>query len=605
MPSSLVRRSIWGIGAAILLAVLIAFLLPAIASTRIVRDRIALEMSSWSGYEVSIGAPPEIEIWPTFRAILTDVRLSPWQSPSGPPAIAAERVEIELSALAALRGNVVFSTARFVNPTLHIEQTANSAYMPEFPGGGRIAASIAEARRALAKSEESSDLPSDPFGTVEIRGGRIALHEDGQVTDIVTGIAGKFDWPGLNKAGALSATGLWRGETVKIDLASENPLSLFAGGAAPLTVNFSAAPASGSFTGSAKLTRNGYLDGDAKLSIPSVGRVSEWMGAHLSPVSPRGAVVFTSRIVADAARVKFENAALSLDENRGTGALNVELEPSRPEMSGSLAFDGIDLGSLLSAFTPLTITGEDDPEQADLSSALDVDLRLSAETAVAGAIKLANVAATVQVRDGLTVFDVSDATAFGGAVQASVRFDRKPEGPHAEMRLLASNVDGGALAGAAGMTRLVPVGQGMISVILKGPGTSWKSILENADGSITASFGQGALAGLDLAGLLARVKEGGFFALDEVSKGNLPISGIELKANVADGVARIEKAEARATGHTLWLKGIIPYVGRGLALTGGVAPTVKGARGGTASFFVGGSWSAPFISPVVPDRPTE
>jgi AsmA protein len=386
---------------------------------------------------------------------------------------------------------------------------------------------------------------------------------------------------------------------VKIDLASEKPLSLLAGGAAPLALNVTAPPATASFRGSAKLGPNGYLDGEAKLSTPSVRRLSEWSGARLPPVSPRGAIVFTSRIVGDAARVKFENVSLSLDENRGTGAFNVEFEPGRPQLSGSLAFDGIDLGSLLSAFTPLTLVADDGAERADLSGALDVDLRLSAETAVAGAIKLANVAATVQVRDGLTVFDVSDATAFGGIVQAGVRFDRKPGADQAEMRLLASNVDGGALAGAAGMTRLVPIGQGTISVILKGRGASWESILEDADGSISATFGQGALAGLDLTGLLARVKQGGFFAFAEVSKGNLPVSGVELKATVADGVARIEKAEARATGHTLWLKGIVPYLGRGLALSGGVTPTVKGAEGGSASFFVGGSWSAPFISPIV------
>ncbi|WP_353646008.1 AsmA family protein [Mesorhizobium sp. WSM2239] len=608
MPSPIVRRSIWGIGIAVLLAVLIALLLPTIASTRIVRDRIALEMSSWSGYRVSIGAPPEIEVWPTFRAILTDVRLSPWQSSSGPPVIAAERVEIELSALAALRGNVVFSNARFVNPTLHIERTANGAYMPELPGGGRIAASIARARNAIAEdSGEPRHLPSDPFGTVEISGGRIALHQSGQVTDIVTGIAGKVDWPAFDRAGSLSASGLWRGETVKIDLASENPLPLFAGGAAPLTANIAAAPATVSFTGSAKLARNGYLDGDAKLSIPSVTRAAEWFGSHMPSVSPVGEVAFTSRIVADAARVKFENVALSLDQNRGVGALNLEFEPRRPALSGSLAFDGIDLGSLLSVFTPLTLAFDGDAEEAeaDLSSVLDIDLRLSAERAVAGTIKLANVAATVQVKDGLTVFDVSDAAAFGGIVQASVRFDRKQDGPYAEMRLLASNIDGGALVSAAGMTKLVPIGQGTISMILKGPGASWESILENANGSISARFGQGALAGLDLAGLLTRVKKGGFFALDEVSKGTVPISGAEFKAAVVDGVARIEKAEARATGHTLWLKGIVPYVGRGLALSGGITSTVEGAQDGNAAFFVGGSWSAPFISPVIPSQPAE
>jgi AsmA protein len=223
---------------------------------------------------------------------------------------------------------------------------------------------------------------------------------------------------------------------------------------------------------------------------------------------------------------------------------------------------------------------------------------------MAGSVNLADVAATVQVKNRLAVLDLSDATAFGGTIQAGIRFDAGSGLPQAEMRLLASGVDAGALASAAGMTRLVPVGQGAVSVILKGPGASWASILENASGSISANVGQGALSGLDLAGLLDRIKRGGFFALDEVSKGTLPIAGAEFKASVANGVARIEKAEARAAGgQRLWLQGIVPYVGRGLALSGGVTPTGQDAA--PATFFVGGSWNAPFISPVVPTRQTE
>ncbi|UDL92143.1 hypothetical protein LGH82_13475 [Mesorhizobium sp. PAMC28654] len=45
MPSSLIRRGIWAIGAAVIVAVLVVAALPLIASTRIVRDRIAWEMS--------------------------------------------------------------------------------------------------------------------------------------------------------------------------------------------------------------------------------------------------------------------------------------------------------------------------------------------------------------------------------------------------------------------------------------------------------------------------------------------------------------------------------------------------------------------------------
>ena len=122
------------------------------------------------------------------------------------------------------------------------------------------------------------------------------------------------------------------------------------------------------------------------------------------------------------------------------------------------------------------------------------------------------------------------------------------------MRLLASEIDGGAFAAAAGMTRFVPVGRGTVSVILKGHGSTWDALLENANGSISASFGQGALSGFDVDGLLDAAQEGGFFALDEVS-GGLPIDALDFKASVSDGVATIEKAEARSPLHRIAFPG--------------------------------------------------
>ncbi|TIT07070.1 MAG: AsmA family protein, partial [Mesorhizobium sp.] len=142
------------------------------------------------------------------------------------------------------------------------------------------------------------------------------------------------------------------------------------------------------------------------------------------------------------------------------------------------------------------------------------------------------------------VFDISDASAFGGNIQSSLRFDRKPEGTQVEIRLLASDVDGGAFATAAGMTRLVPVGTATVSVILKGPGRSWNSIFENADGSVSATVGPGALTRLNLPAFLKHTEQGGFFALDDVADGTLPIDGAEIKASISKGVARLDKAEA-------------------------------------------------------------
>jgi AsmA protein len=218
---------------------------------------------------------------------------------------------------------------------------------------------------------------------------------------------------------------------------------------------------------------------------------------------------------------------------------------------------------------------------------------------------MTEVAATAQVKNGLAVLDISDATAFGGTVQAGIRLDHNGDVDLAELRMLATDIDGAILGAATGMTELTPTGRGTISIILKGPARSWNSLLENADGSLSANFGAGELKGVDLPAFLKRAAQGGFFALNEVAKGSLPITSAELKAGIANGVVRIEKAEAKADGRDIWLSGLVPYVGGGLALSGKIFPS--GADRATvapeAAFFVGGSWSIPFISPILQAPP--
>ncbi len=609
MPSSLIRRGVWAIGLAVIVIALIVAALPLIASTRIVRDRIAWEMSAWSGFRVTIDGAPRIEVWPNFRAILTDVTLSQWTETDAPPVIEAERVEVDLSAMAALRGDVVFSTARLVRPTIRVRRTANGFFLPAIPSGGRITRSIDTARAVINADPAKPDLsklPSDPFGTVEFRDGRMVASVGGKDVEILSSLTGHASWAAMNSDATLSATGIWRGETVTVDVASPKPLVLFAGGAAPITLSFKAAPATFSFDGSASMSDNAYFDGEAKFTAPSLRRTLEWLQTGIAPGAAIGSVSVSSKVTATAGRVKFGNTAVALDNNPGMGALDFSFSEALPVISGTLAFDTLDLRAFLSAFTPVAPAGEAGPGKIDTSFAdrINVDLRLSAAHATAGAIQLADVAATAQVKNGLAVFDISDASAFGGNIQSSLRFDREPDGTQVEIRLLASDIDGGAFATAAGMTRLVPVGRGTVSVILKGPGTAWDSIFENADGSVTATFGPGALSGLNLPAFLKHTEQGGFFALDDVADGTLPIDGAEIKASISKGVARLDKAEANSAKYKIWLSGIASYAGRGLALSGGIiqpgqaATQTNGQGPNQSSFFVGGTWSTPFISPI-------
>ncbi|MGS1095031.1 AsmA family protein [Aquamicrobium terrae] len=617
MTSSWIRRGLWALGIAAVAAALAVAALPYVASNRIVRDRIAWEMSRWTGYRVTISGAPKIEVWPQLNAVLAQVTLSRWSDPEQQPVIYAERVEIGLAAMAALRGEVVFSSTRLIRPTIKVERTASGLYLPPMPDSGSIGRSLEMARamvKAGAAEPDPARMPA-AIGNVEIRDGRIVTAVNGKDSEILSGLSARANWPEPGGPATLSASAIWRGESVTIDAASQKPLLLASGVTAPLSFSVKAAPANLSFDGKIGLAANAFIDGDAKFQAPSLRRVLEWTGTHMANATTVAAISVSSHVLGEAERAKFDNAQIMLDKNPGTGALDLAFgETGRPVLSGTLAFETLDLGPFVSAFTPLVAPAEAAGNAGDiettLAGLLNLDLRLSAAKATAGAIPLTELAATVQVKDGLSVFDVSDAGAFGGNIQTGIRFDRKPGGTQAEMRLLASDINGAAFGAAVGMTRLMPTGKGTISVILKGPGKGWHSVMESADGSISATFGPGTLSGLDLAAFIRRNGEGGFFPLDDVDDGSVPIDGAELKASVAKGVVRIEKAQANHGGSRLWLTGIMPYAGRGLALTGGIAsqqpPAAANGESGEAPapppnqtlFFVGGSWTAPFISPI-------
>lgn len=610
MPTPLLRRSLWALAVAVGLVAAVALALPYVASTRLVRDRIAEEMSEWSGLDVAIGAAPEVSVWPDLQANLTGVTMSLPGSPGNPPTVTAERVEVELSALAALGGGIDFSRARFIRPTIRIEGKVEAAAgTPALPPGGRIAQAIETARSIVAENRAAPDagrLPAEDFGAVEFSDGRIVAVASGTETEVVTDLAGRIGWEMLNGRASATATGVWRGEQFTIDLGSANPLLFFGGAATPVTASLKSTLASLSFDGTASLGENPYVEGRMSFSAPSAKKILEWSRTGLLHEQATGAVAMESRVLGSAERLRFEDAQITLDGKPARGALDLLLTGRLPMVSGTLAFDTLDLRAFLSAFTPLEPAVGTGPGiiDADFASRLNLDLRLSAARATAGTIGLAEVAATARVDEGLAAFDISDASAFGGTIQAGLRFDRKAAGTQVEMRLLASDVDGGAFGAAAGMTRLVPIGRGTVSVILKGGGETWNTLLSHANGSFSASFGQGALSGIDLEGLLARSREGAPFTLDEVAKDASPIDALELKANIANGITTIEKAEVRSPLHRITLAGAAPLAGGELNLSGTAEPPPQAAAQATepaaaATFQVGGRWSAPIITPAV------
>jgi AsmA protein len=603
-----VRKGLWIGGGVVVALALFLVALPYIASTQIVRDRIALELSAWSGYRVTLDGAPEIDVWPSFQAHFNGVTFSTWGDANHTPVLSAERVDIELSALSALGGHVVFSSARLVRPTLHV--AADSFYMPASPQSGRLLHSIDTARAVVARDPSNPDLralPGDAFGTIEFSDGRIVTAGQGADEELASSLTGRLEWPTLDRSARFSATGIWRGESVALELSAEQPLLLFSGGPSKVKLSLGAAPVTLSYEGTAGLTAQPFFQGELAFATPSLRRMLEWSRTESAAGTAIGSLAVTGQVAGDVNRLKFEDTEIVLDGSPGVGVVELSLGSRVPTISGTLAFEKLDLRSFLSVFTP----ARDGSDVIDTMFAerVGLDLRLSAAHAIAGSVELSEVAATVQVKEGLAAFDISDAAAFGGMLQAGIRFDRKAEGNLAEIRLLGEDMDGAELARALGWSRLVPAARVAFSATLKGPADGWHAFAAGAGGTLSASVSQGSVSGFDLAAFRQRAQAAGFFPFAEVANGSLAIGGGELKASVAGGLVRIEKAEVRADRTVIGIAGLVPYLEGGLALSGSVLVERSGEAATSwvpeAGFFVGGSWRAPFIYPTPPMPPYE
>jgi len=598
MPSVTVRRSIWALAAAIVLAGAVFAATPYIASTRIVRDRIAAEISAWSGFKVDIGAPPEIEVWPRLRTVLTNVTFSDRDAPSAGAVGKVERMEIELSPLAAMRGDAVFKAARLVRPSLILGNDANGGLLGVFAGKGRIGTAVERTRAALAENPQSPGLPAQPFGSVQVSEGQVFITRDGKTEPLVTNIDASLAWPAFDTAGSFAGRGAWRGETVSVDLRSAAPLMLLAGGTAPLRVSIESAPLSASFDGTAKVGGTPFLDGKASFSAVSLERLAGWTGVDLGGWQALRSIALSATVLGDPRRLKLDQAELQLDGDRAHGAVELNFAKPAPSISGSLAFERLKLDGLLKALMPLAAGAAEEELRRVL-----LDLRLSAGLASLGGFDMSDAAATVKIEKDSATFDILDATAFEGELRGGLRMVRGANGTVTEVNATASGINGGAFGSAMGMTLMVPNGRGSVSLALKGDGSDFASILRTGEGHVSAHFGPGALLRFDLPAFMELYGKGGFFPLDQAADGSLEVDRVALDARMADGVVSIDKAEARFDGRILSASGLASYAGSGLSLTGSIdqaMPDGGGSESPEASFFVGGSWSAPFISASAP-----
>ncbi|OYR15184.1 AsmA family protein [Brucella thiophenivorans] len=616
------------------LATLLA-IIPFIVSTDAIRIRVAQEISAWTGYSVELREAPRLRVFPVLRASLDGVTLSKLSDQGAKPFMTANRIEVELSPLDALMGRLSFSETQIVRPNFNLGGTVNnfSGLLDAIASSnGRLGTAI-RAQRALQQNgaddtTRAAQQASQPFGRVVIRDGIIAFNdpdsqEEPKEDQQITKVNATLEWPRTSSAATLRGSAQWRGEATQFNLTAAQALPLLAGGNSDLNASFTSNPVNIIFDGKANISNNRFFEGSLSAKTPNLSKSVRWLG--LPPIAGSteiGAFSLDSTITSTPQRLKFDNVEMTTDESPAKGVIEIGFEQDTPAVTGTLAFDKLDLRRLFSIFVPLPVSqarspSERDPsEQDNINTSFidraELDLRLSAQTATAGPVAMTGVAAAVQIRGGRAMFDIGDAKAFNGILQANLQLVRDLKTATGELRFNASDIDSSQLFAALGFDKPFINGKGNVSLFMKGPANRWSGLLTNAQGNVSVELNNGQMQGFSVQDFLTKAQSQGFFALERQENVSLAFNRLDLKANLSDGVATLENARLATNDGTLSLAGIVPFVDRSLALSGEVIfpdsqpPQQQNTDGQQAEttpskpplhFFVGGSWDRPFISP--------
>ena len=197
-----------------------------------------------------------------------------------------------------------------------------------------------------------------PSPLADVRLGRMAIR-DGIIsyTDERTGrkeelskVVASFDWTTTSQMAAGDGSFIWRGEPVEFNGSIDAPLGLLAGGSSTVRFAFSATPLRLAFTGNALQLDGTQLEGDIKLTTPSVRRVVEWMGRpHRHRCDPWQRARSRARSTGSAPRFR---SPMRLSNSMATPPR--ARFPRRSErrsfgVSGTLAFDSFDLSPYIEA----------------------------------------------------------------------------------------------------------------------------------------------------------------------------------------------------------------------------------------------------------------
>ncbi|OBZ92794.1 hypothetical protein ADU59_25500 [Pararhizobium polonicum] len=583
---------------ALILTVLFKVALPLFISTASVKSNMEQVLSSWTGARANIAGDPYISFWPHPVLTLRSVTFEGGDATAPELLAKADAIAAGFDILAALRGAPVFYDFRLVNPVFKVERRADGSF--NWRRAGWMADAIANASAATP-----STVRDTPIGDVEIDNGTIELIDRITAsTHRINSISGSVQWPTPTARMSARLSAAMNDEKVEWTITCDEPLMLLSGQNSAIRTSFNSTPLTFSFDGIGNGSARPFASGQLQLGAKSIQALLAWSDGHARPARSTGAVAIDTGMTVSGETLKMDNLSLSLDGANATGVLDIAWKQENgPRIDGTLAFDQLDLTSLLSSFWPPQPQSEIDAfHQMALLKQVSLDLRLSAQQASYGQIMLSAVAAGIMAEKGRASIDIGDGTYAGGTLSGRIALaNNGADGGQVQFSL--KNADLAPVAASLGLTGPLPLGRGVLSVDLSTTEPVSTMSPDSASGEIRYVVNNGIMDHFKGPEFERLAAQGRLFNISQAGDGSFAFNTAEIIATLRNGVAELDKAEIKGEGRTLSLTGTVPVRNGSVALAGAIQPDDTAIP--AVRFSASGSWPDPVISPLpaIPAQP--
>lgn len=493
-------RLIGVILAMVAVAVGLLFLIP----TERIGALVADQFERATGRTLVISGEIRPSIYPTLgvRAEGVEVGNPAWVEDG--PMLRAERLRVGVELWALFSGRVRVQEFELVDPRIVLVQGADGAVSWDFSSGEDLAEVAEEAEQS------GGGIGAFSLDLAEISGGTLLFRDMAAGTEIrAEALNLSLSLPGAEGVARLSGSGAMNGGAVSVEAAIDGIGALLEGDLRPVTLALDWDGGEAGFEGRAGLSPLA-AEGTVALEATDLGPVMALAG-QAAPDLPRGlgrdqiamAGTFT---MASEGSVHLRAARFSFDDNTLSGDIDVIPGADRPMIRAVLSGGALDLSGLAGG-------GEDgagsatpsrgwSQERIDVSAlhGVDAEAALVLSGLDLGILQLGAVDLRANLSSGRLVFELREVAAYDGQITGQYVVNGRG-GLSMGGDLSISDVRlSPLLRDFAGYERLEGTGTAQLEFLMVG--NDMDALMRSLDGSGQISFGQGAILGLDIWGMI-------------------------------------------------------------------------------------------------------